>query len=102
MGGAGDHHLLGDQAIGDAELLGGVVDADVHGLLERALVSPLRQPHRQPGATARRVDDEVGAHEIARVSEVGGIQQHTGHPTLRTVEPRLGHRAPHDLHVVQL
>ena len=100
MGGAGDHHLLGDQAVGDAELLGGVVDADVHSLFGRALISPLRQPHRQPGAAARRVDDEVGFTNVDRI--VTRTQQHTGHPLSRSVEPRLLHGATHDLHVVDV
>ncbi len=104
VGGPGDHHLLRDQAFRDAELVGGVVDADVHDFFDRALISPLRQPHRQPGTPARCVDDEAGGYELwdlwVAAFGVGGIQQHTGHPLVRAVEPRLGHGAPHDLDVV--
>src|SRR6185312_1969698 len=60
------------------------------------------QPHRQPGAPARRVDDEVGGDEFRLpVVGAGRIQQCTDHPLPRAVEPRLGHRAPHDRDVVE-
>lgn len=98
VGGPGDDHLLGDQAVGYAELPGGVVDADVQGLFGRARVAPPGQPHRQPGAAAGRVDDQAGRHELG-ADGVAGIQQHPGDPPPGGVEARLGDAAPHDLDV---
>ena len=42
-----------------------------------AVKSPLLQPHRQPGAATRGVDDEIGGHLLT------GIQPHAGHPLPR-------------------
>ena len=73
--------------------MGGVADADVDAGLGRAVESPLLQPHRQPGATTRRVDDEIGGYLLT------GVQPHPGHPPARRVEVRFGHPGLHDVDV---
>jgi hypothetical protein len=89
-------HLLLDQAVGDAQLLGRVPDADVDRVLDGPLKSPLAQPDRQPGATAGGVDHQVGGHESVR-----RVEHHTGDPLRGRVEPRCADRPLPDGHVRQ-
>ena len=69
--------------------MGGVADADVDGVLARAVKSPLLQPYRQPGAAPGGVDDEIGVHRFT------GIELHAGHPLPGGVESRLADRGVH-------
>jgi hypothetical protein len=52
----------------------GVADADVDGDLVGAAVTPLLQPHRQPGAATGGVDHQVGRHGFA------SVEVDPGHP----------------------
>ena len=74
-----------------------IADAHVDRLFGRTLISPLLQPHRQPGAAAGGVDDQIGGDEVGLVGVA--VEQHAGHPLGVGVEPRLGHRAMLDLDV---
>ena len=74
--------------------MGGVADADVDGVLVWTVETPLRQPHRQPGAAASGVDDELCIHDIPR------IQPDAGHPAPGGVVAGLADRGMHHVHVV--
>ncbi len=100
--GARDHHLLGDQPFRHAELVCGVIDPDVDSRLRGALITPLVQPHRQPGATTGRVDHQIGGDELRLRTGDRRVQQHAGNPLQRGFEARLGDRALHNLDVVDL
>ena len=72
-----------DQSLRHAELVRGVVDADVEGLLGRALISPLlshtgnRVP-RPAASTTRSARTNSGSPPA-----IDGVQQHAGHPLPR-------------------
>ncbi len=56
----GDDHPLPNRPLGQPELMRRIADAHIDGLFRWALISPLLQPDRQPGAASGRVDDQVG------------------------------------------
>ena len=74
--------------------MGGIANADVDGVLAWTVKPPLRQPHRQPGAAACGVDNQIGDNRVA------GLKLHTGHPLADRVVDGLCDQGVHDLHVV--
>ena len=84
----------------DAQLVCGVADADVDGVLAGSLKSPFAQPHRQSGAATGRVHHKVGGHK-SRFDAVARVQQYTGDPLRGTVVTGRRHAPAHDLDVAQ-
>ena len=74
--------------------MAGVGDADVDGLLAGTFVAPLLQPCGQPGATAGRVDDEIGGDDLV------GVEQDTGDSSERGVVGRFGDGRVDDVDVL--